>query len=297
MKSYKNDIEVINVDQWNKLLIQLQNIRMSRILELIVCYTDQNPEWEPNITISHMPIVKSWLMSKRTRVENAIEQLIDARRNAQINMLSQEVFGDADTTRLKNYTEEVSLIFHKKNFEGFTHARELNFLKAFLQDHFHPEIRELCELLLVRGKWMSPALAQPFSDEFNAVLSLSDWLTRFDEGLEEAGESDGRLRKALNLAAKNKVQARQIKTILNQANQEADDIIIQSIQILSAIGLRLRNILDDYQTAPHTLIIDWKEMEAAALSPIGELISETCKLISAFLQILRAFIHVEQEAS
>jgi hypothetical protein len=207
------------------------------------------------------------------------------------------VFGDADTTRLKNYTEEVSSIFRKKNFEGFTRVRELNFLKAFLQDRFHPEIRELCELLLIRGKWMSPALAQPFSDEFNAILSLSDRLTRFDEGLAEAGESGGRLRKALNLAARNKAQARYIKDVLNQANQEADDIIIQSIQLLSAIGISQKNILGDYQATPHALIINWKEMEAAVLSPIGPLISEMCNSIHAFLQILRAFIQIEQEVS
>jgi hypothetical protein len=294
MKTYKNGVDVINGDQWQKLLTQLRDIRNSQILELIVRYTDRNPAWEPHAAIPYVPIANSWLESKKTNVENTIVRLVDLKRNAQVDALSREVFGGADIVRLKNYTEDVSSLFFKGKFEGFTHTRELNFFKAFLQDHFHRDIRDLCELLLVRGKWMSPALSLPLSDQFNAMLSLSDRLIRFDDNL---GENSGRLRKALRLAGRNKAQARYIRTMLSQANEEADDMIMLGVQLLPALGQSLKDILEDYQKTTPQLIINWKEIEFAVLTPMGQWITEMGKSISSFLQILRTFMQTSQEVS
>jgi hypothetical protein len=296
MKTYKNSVDVINGNRWKKLLIQLRDIRNSQIFDLIIRYVEENPEWTPHAVIPSTAITRPWLESKRTSVENTLERLTDARWNTQVSVLSRELFGDADITRLQNYTDVLSTMLLKKKFEGFTRTRELNFFKAFMEDHFHRDIQKLCELLLIRGKWMNPALSLPLSDQFNGILAFSDRLIRFDQGLGENSDNGSRLRKALKLVDRNKNHSLHIRAILSQANEEADDIIIAGMQLFTALGQTLKTILDDYQKTTPELIINWKEMEFAALTPLDQLISEMNKSINALLQILRAFVQIDQQA-
>ncbi|MCK7517885.1 MAG: hypothetical protein MZV64_09340 [Ignavibacteriales bacterium] len=53
--------------------------------------------------------------------------------------------------RMKNYTEKANVVFAKRMLGGFTQTVALNYLRAFLIDFFKKDVRELVDLLIIRG--------------------------------------------------------------------------------------------------------------------------------------------------
>jgi hypothetical protein len=287
LKIYKNGVDVVAPDQWNRLLNQLREIRKSTILELMIRHIDKNPLWTPAPKLPDEHIAEAYIEERRVEARAAVDKIVNAKKNAQIAALAKTIFGSAETDRTKYYTEKAGEIYIKKNFDGFLFAAGINYLKAFLLDHFKKDIRELCDLLLIRGQWTSPALSQQMSECFHQIMNLSDELISFDETLSDHGENGSRLKAAIIKADRDKSQARYVTLILKSVNEEAQGLINTAAQALIGIGRSLKNLLDDYQKPSKELLINWKELEGASETPIVRRITDTYKKIYCFIQILQ----------
>ncbi|MDR1950429.1 MAG: DUF5312 family protein [Spirochaetaceae bacterium] len=295
LKAYKGDMEVVVYDQWNRLLLQLRDVKRSGILELMIRHIDNNPFWQPNPKISAERITDAYLEAKRTEIEGAIETMINAKRNAKIGELVQTVFGDSDTSRLKQYTEKNSELYVKKNFAGFIHVRGLNYLKTFLLDYFKKDIREICDLLLIRGQWSSNVLSQQMSDGFHEIMAISEQLITFDDALADNGPNGSRLKASIVRVDRDKGQGKYIRLILTSVNEEAEGMILKSAQALILIGRNLKNVLDDCSKNPHELIMNWKELESASAEPLVQRITAIYKKMYCFVRILQLLVRGEEE--
>ncbi|MDR2078819.1 MAG: DUF5312 domain-containing protein, partial [Treponema sp.] len=296
LKAYKGDMDVVSPDQWNKLLLHLKDVRRSLILELMIRHIDKNPLWQPMARVPDEHIVDPWLSAKKAEIEGTIRKIQDDKRSAQIGELAQKVFGSAEVIRLKYYTDKGNELFIKKNLEGFTQITGLNYLKAFLLDCFKKDIRELCDLLLIRGQWASNVLSQQLSEGFHAVMAVSEQIMVFDEALADNGEHGSRLKAAIVKADRDKSQARYIKIILKTVNKEAQGMINGVAQSLITMGRNLKGVLEDYQKNPHELIINWKELESASETPIAQRITEIYKKMYFFVQLMQFFVQpIEEE--
>jgi hypothetical protein len=297
LKIYKGDMDVINPDHWAKLLLLLQNIRKSSILELMIRHMEKNPGWQsaPRIPAEH--IVESYIESKKGEVEGTLRKIQDDKRNAQIDQLAKAVFGSAEITRLKYYTDKNNEIYVKKDLDGFAHIAALNYLKAFLLDYFKKDIRELCDLLLIRGQWTSNVLSQQLSEGFHAVMAISEQILTFDEALADNGENGSRLKAAIVKVDRDKSQAKYIRIIFKSVNEEAQGMINKAAQALIVIGRNFKSILEDYSKNPHDLIINWKELESFSEQPLVQRITEIYKKIYYFVQMMQFFARSPEETA
>jgi hypothetical protein len=295
LKIYKGDMDVINPDHWTKLLLLLQNIRKSSILELMIRHLEKNPGWQsvPRVPAEH--IVESYIESKKGEVEGTLRKIQDDKRNAQIDQLAKAVFGSAEVTRLKYYTDKNNEIYVKKDLGGFVHIAALNYLKAFLLDYFKKDIRELCDLLLIRGQWTSNVLSQQLSEGFHAIMAISEQILTFDEALADNGENGSRLKAAIVKADRDKSQAKYIRIIFKSVNEEAQEMINKAAQALIIIGKNFKNVLEDYSKNPHDLVINWKELESFSEQPLVQRITGVYKKIYYFVQMMQFFARSPEE--
>jgi hypothetical protein len=287
LKIYKNGVDVVAADQWNRLLNQLREIQKSAILELMIRHIDKNPQWVSSPKVPNEHIAEAYLEERRAEVRAALDKIVNSKKNAQVAVLAKTIFGDAEIDRSKYYTEKAGEIYIKKNFEGFLFAAGLNYLKAFLLDHVKKDIRELCDLLLIRGQWTAPALAQQMSESFHQIMGLSDTLIAFDETLSDSGENGSRLKAAIVKADRDKSQARYVTIILKNVNEEAQGMINSAAQNLIVIGKNLKNLLDDYQKPGRELVMNWKELEMASEVPIAQRLAGAYKKIYYFIQMMQ----------
>jgi len=166
----------------------------------------------------------------------------------------------------------------------------LNYLKAFLLDYYKRDIRELVNLLLVKGEWVSNALAAPMSESFHQLMEASDKLTVFDEALGEDGERGVKLKTLLGRADKDSNAAGSLKTQLKDINAGARVLIIEAATHFIVIGKHLKMAIDDYAKPKHELILNWKPLELSTDKVLKDWMAATYRQLYAFVQLMQFFV-------
>ena len=123
-----------------------------------------------------------------TQVGTLIQRIIQERRNSKIEEIAKQIFGTSVVLRMKNYTEKANVVFAKKMLGGYTQAPAMNYLKAYLMDFFKKDIRELVDLLIIRGQWTTAIQSQQLSDAYHSIMEVSDRIIEFDDSLADDSE-------------------------------------------------------------------------------------------------------------
>jgi hypothetical protein len=286
LKGVKNGSDLIPPDQWNNLLINLRDLKQSRILELMIRLLSKNPIWEGKALLSSEQMTSSWLEEKQQEVRGVISAIAESQRNAQMEALVKAIFGDTDTRRLSYYTQERGKILTSKDLESYVYAGGLNYLLTFIQDYLEKEIRELYDILLVRGQWTDNAASIQMSEGFHGAIDIAPEIIALDETLSEEGSNGPRLRGAILRVERDKTQGRYINSIVNGINEEALSLINRTVQSLIIVGKHMKNLLEDSQKKHSELVINWKELGFMSKTPLGQRISEAYKKINYFVQLM-----------
>lgn len=289
LQLYKG-MDVLSRANWKKVLNSLMNLRKSGTLLQLVQYLSKDPGYKPKVYLPNERIVEPFLTNLRNTVDTTLARIAQERKTDKVNTLVHQVFGTTGISRTKNYTEKANLAFQKKRIPGFTYVEPVNYLKAFLLDYYKRDIRELVNLLLVKGQWVSNALAAPMSESFHQLMEVSDRLTVFDEVLGEDGERGAKLKTLLTRADKDANAASSIKMQLKDINAGARHLIVEAATHLVTIGKHLKMAIDDYAKPKHELMLNWKMLETSTDKELKEWMSATYKQLYAFVQLMQFFV-------
>jgi hypothetical protein len=169
-------------------------------------------------------------------------------------------------------------------------VESINYLKAFLLDYYKRDIREIVNLLLVKGQWVSNTLAAPMSESFHQLMEVSDRLTAFDEALAEDAERGAKLKVLLTRADKDVNAQASIKQQLKDINSGARALIIEASGHFIVIGKHLKMAMDDYAKPKHELILNWKSLETSTDKVLKEWMTATYKQLYSFVQLMQFFV-------
>lgn len=289
LKSYKG-MEVVSRPQWKKMLSTLANLRKSGVLLKLVQYLSKEPGFRPKLSLPNERIVDPFLTHLRNTVEGTLSKIALERKNDRVNALVLQVFGTTGISRTKNYTEKSNLAFQKKRIGGFTYVEPVNYLKAFLLDYYKRDIRELVNLLLVKGQWVSNALVAPMSEAFHQIMEVSDRLTAFDESLSEDSDRGAKLKMLLSRSDKDTNAAGSLRVQLKDINGTARQHIIEAATHLIVIGKHLKMAIDDHAKPKHELVLNWKALETSTDKVLQEWMATTYKQLYAFVQLMQFFV-------
>jgi hypothetical protein len=293
LKTYKG-MDVLSRANWKKMQNTLGNLRRSGVLLQLVQLLSKDPLYKPKIYVPNERIVEPFLTSLRTSVDGILAKITLERKTDRVNTLVLQVFGTTGISRTKNYTEKANLAFQKKRIGGFTYVEPMNYLKAFLLDYYKRDIRELVNLLLVKGQWVSNALGAPMSESFHQLMEVSDRLTVFDEALGEDGERGAKLKTLLARADKDPNAGSSIKMQLKDINASARQLIIESATHFVVIGKHLKMAIDDYAKPKHELMLNWKMLETSTDKELKDWMATTYKQLYAFVQLMQFFVKEQQ---
>jgi hypothetical protein len=286
LKYCKGGTDVIPLAQWNSLLISLNDIRQSRILELLGRIATSNPILEFKAIVPHETLSATWLDQKTAEVREVLNEIAENQRSARINVLEQEVFGNLTTTRLNYYTVDRGRILSDKGLEEYEYAQALNFLITFIEEFIAKEINELCDLILVRGQWTNIPASRAMSEAFHEVLAMPKEIHELDDTLAEDGSNGPRIRGALLRVDRDKSQARYINSIIAGINEAALSIVNKAVSSLIVIGKHFKMLLDDSERKSFELIMNWKELVAVTRTPITPRLAAVYKRVNFFVQLM-----------
>jgi hypothetical protein len=166
----------------------------------------------------------------------------------------------------------------------------LNYLKAFLLDYYKRDIRELVNLLLVKGEWSSQALSQPFSDSFHQLMTYSDNINDFDEELADDAEKGSKLKTMMYRSERDVNATNLMGQVLSDLNGRALELINGAGTHLIVVGKNIKAAMEDQAKPKHDLIFNWKSLENASEKDLRAWMSEVYKMIYYFIQLLQFFI-------
>lgn len=289
LKRYKA-LDPVDRNEWNKLMGAVSNVNHSDVLSLVVRHSSKDPWYKPLADHQSARIVESWTERIRTGVESSLQKLVGERREAQVDKLLVMIYGSKTIDRTKYYSEKGNAAFARKQIQGFVHVLPMNFLKAFLLDYFKKDVRELQELLLVKGKWTTNVMSQQLADLYYQILAVSDQILAFDESLSDDGDAGARLRKGLGrIIDKDPNSGGMLRQALNDVNERAATLLNDGVQHLIQFGKYLRLMIEDSDRKDHEVIINWKELESQSDVPLKTRMSEVYKKLYYFIQLMQMF--------
>ncbi len=294
LKDYKK-IDIVPIEAWSKFVAEALELRKSGVLEQIVRHLKEDPAWESK---PHRPtdrIVEPFLQKLKTQIETIIQRIVQERRNSKIDEISNQIFGTTVILRMKNYTEKANVVFAKKMLGGYTQALAMNYLKAYLMDYFKKDIRELVDLLIVRGQWTANLQSQQLSDCYHAIMDVSDKILLFDEELADEGELGTRVRSALAKADRDKDAMKYLRGALKDTNDKATAMISCAAVNLIGVGRQLKNLIEDLNKPHHEILLNWKEVESQSARPLKAWLVDTYKKLYYIVQLLQYFVKSDEE--
>jgi len=278
--------DLVIPEQFNSMLKTLREIHTSKILELMIQYTLRNPVWQFRHIVFNETIGDIWLEAKTGEAYAFITRINNSKKAGQINALVKQVFESTDLVRLENYNVQLSENYRKRNLDYFEYAEGINYLKAFMDDYLSREIKELCDILLIRGQWTNNTMSREMSDALNNVIETTVSIADFDTVMSEDGADGSRLRAAMLRVDRDPTQARYINTIAAKVNDDALEIINGAVQSLIIIGKHLKNLIEDIQKKHPELLINWREINLASKEPINQRMVDSFKKINYFVQLM-----------
>ncbi|TFG84099.1 MAG: hypothetical protein E4H20_04100 [Spirochaetales bacterium] len=294
LKEYRN-MDVIQIDAWTKLTPVLKDVLSSGILEQIVRHVKKDPFMSFLPRASGERIIEPFIEKLKNQITILIQKIIHERRTSKIDELAKAVFGTAVVLRMKNYTEKANVMYARKLLGGFTQTQALNYLKAYLIDYFKKDIRELVDVLLIRGQWSMNVQSQQLSDGYHALLEVADSIIQFDESLSDDGDMGTRLRNTLSKTDRDKEQIKYVRQLLKDVNDKALAMINKAALNLITVGRHLKSMIDDVSRPHHEIILNWKEVENAVGKPMKETLTDIYRKIYYMVQLLQFYVKEDKE--
>ena len=137
------------------------------------------------------------------------------------------------------------------------------------------DVREVYDLVIMRGKWTDQDRSKQVSNAYNEFLEFSNQITALDEFVGSA-ISSGKSRPLLPTG--------------RDINQEAHYILTRGAQDLVLIAKYLKLLIDDCTNPKAELLINWKEVERAAESPIKNMMAAVYKKIYLFVSLMQIYL-------
>jgi hypothetical protein len=287
--------DLITLAQWTNIVVNLRDLKLSRMLELIIRYTAKNPIWDGKTSMPDEHLAETWLEQKKAEIQGIINEIAAKQRNSQMSALVRAIFGEADVIRLNYYNDTQNNVLVQKNLEGFVYASGLNYLYAFIQDYLQKEIQEICDIILIRGQWASNSASLQMSDAFHGLIDIIPQIDELDTTLSESGLNGSRLRAALLRIDRDKTQVRHLNSITGGIDEEALDLINSATQDFIIVGKHVKALLDDHEKKPYELIINWKELENVSKISLGPRLADAYKKINYFVQLMALVTHPVDE--
>ncbi len=290
LKNYKNT-EIIDRAAWKKILKNISAVSKEKTLLLMVRHIDKDPDYMPKMYASQERIVEDHLNKVKSQAEITLQKIMKEKRSKKIDALLLKVFDTTAVSRMKNYTDKANIAFSKKMLGGFIYVAPANYLKAFLLDYFKRDIKNLVDILLIRGKWATQVASQQLSESFHAIMEISTELIELDNSLSEEGAKGQSLKNVLSKSDRDKNSITILRRMLNEINESVLRMITETARNLIVMGRSLKTILEDSSKKKGMeMIINWKELESSTDMDLRAEISEVYKKIYYFVQLLQFFV-------
>jgi hypothetical protein len=282
-------MDVVSRDALRKTLQLIRDVQKTGVLLLVVRHALSNPAWKPMVRTHRDRIVEPYLTKVKAEAETTAQKVAYGRRNEKMEELARAVFGSGTVKQLANYSEQSNPEYAQKLLGGFLHVSALNYLRAFLVEYLPKSIREVVDLLIIKGKWANSQPSNQMSEAFHQLLNVSEKISHFDTDLAEDGELGRRLKTIALRADRDRRALVQLRAGLQQVNEEARTMIGDSVQHFVSIARVLKLAHEDIGKPNPAFLVNWKELRPSSDRELRVVVATAYKKIYNFVQLMQMY--------
>ncbi len=279
----------VQLSAWKKTLSKIRYLRDNRIIEMMIQLISENPSYREEVSVKDLHIVDDFISDVKKQADETYGILQKKQTDGKIETLLNQVFGTSSVEPLKFYNEAGSSPFERKNLGKYEHCLPLSYLKKFILDYVKKDVKELSDILLVRGEWANQQLASPMSDAFNTLVEISGKIIALDNSLDSSVDLGLKMKTHLPQTERNKESRNIISSTLNHVNDEAGKLIIESAQNLISYDKNLKMVLEDCVKQRPVLIMNWKAIDHFTEGNLKQMCVDAYKMIFNFVSLLQNF--------
>lgn len=279
----------VSAGVWKKILARIKYLKDNHIIEMLIQLISENPLYVDDVRAKEYYIVDDYIADVKKAAEKTLEEIQAKQTAGKVDGLLVQIFGTSEVEHLKYYNEAGSAPFERKDLGSFAYAEPLGYLKQFIIDYVKKDIRELSDILLVRGEWANQQLATPMSDAFHKLMDIAVGITNLDNSVNETVDLGLKMKTHLPRADRDKESKSIIQSTLNHINDTAGVLIKKSIALLITYDRNLKMILEDCVKKHQELILNWTDIDHFAEGQLKQMSIDAYKKIFAFVSLLQNF--------
>lgn len=290
-------VEPVPANTWKKILNRVKTLRERETLEMMIQLISEDPSYKSSYPIEEFHIADDYFSSINKQVEETVEDVKRRQAASKVEGIASQIFGEGTSTSLRFYTANESDIFERKNLGSYMYGEPLGYIKHFLLNYAKKEIRELSDIILVRGEWSNPQVSKPMSEAYHQMLEISEKITRLDESLSETKDLGIKLKTLLPRAERDRESRNIIQTTLRDINNEAASLIMTTNQNLITYARNLKMALEDFVKFPKCdLILNWRDLDKFAEGNLKAMCVDAYKKIYLLVTLLQNFpVQIEED--
>lgn len=274
---------------WKKILARIRYLKENRIIEMLIQLISENPGYREEITAKELYIADDFITEVKKQAEAVFSDLKEKQTAGKVESLLNQIFGTSGIDRLKFYNETGSAPFERKELGKFEYCEPLSYLKKFILDYVKKDIKELSDILLVRGDWQNQQLAAPMSEAFHQLIETADKIIALDNSLNDTVDLGLKMKTHLPRTERDKESRNIIRSTINFVNDSAGRLILSSTKLFISYDRNLKMILEDCVKQHPSLIRNWKDIDHFAEGHLKAMCIEAYKTIFSFVSLMQNF--------
>lgn len=264
-------VEPVKPATWAKIATKLNQIKSSRIIDMMIQLTIQNPDYIPVVDEKKEQIVESYIEKIRKEALDTLKSLETQLKNSKIDSIVMQIFNTTDVDSMKNYRKELNEPIEKKGIDGFAYIPAMTYLRYFLLEFVKKDVRTYSDLVLIRGKWNNQVLSQEMSNSFNYLMEVSSKIADFDTRHSDEGDFGSKIKNYAPRAERDKEAQGMIRRAVHDSDLVAREILIEITKNLVSFGKGVKALIEDHKKKSPEMVSNWKELERFSEDPIEEM--------------------------
>jgi len=209
-----------------KLAGVLTKVLDAETLKICIAIAKEDSEIRPESASVKSTPLSDYVTRMRTKFHAEEQRIKVELQDQRLERETKELFGDFPIVPMASYNDENNVVLKKDSAVSFLWVNPLQIIKTFLSRYFEDKIRALLNDIILEGFFTDPEKKTEFSTTVYACNDSDRVLSAFEQSFQRGEKNDMVLiRSYVNDGLKDPEFARNLATMVNNANTEAKELV------------------------------------------------------------------------
>ncbi|MCH5149783.1 MAG: hypothetical protein J1G30_03865 [Spirochaetales bacterium] len=244
-----------------KIIDSLKKLKSNDNVTKMICLITNDPYFKPKSFSMNEKILSDYLKKVQDLTKQTLKEVVAILNRDKVNDLVSQIFDTTIISRMKNYSLKLSDFLVNKGVPStLDYIDPLNYISAFLTDICLDEIKDRIDVLVIKGEWQTAETSREFVAVLNDINKMVKKVTDFDIRCGEEGTYGKELRRH-SVVVKDASTKASVRRMVDEINNEALEIINETIVLCVEIGKAMKSLIEDYNLAVPVLIVNFKKIK------------------------------------